>query len=161
MSGCWLWVANTNGNGYGRFGNLYSHRVSFIAFNGPLPDGTEIDHLCRQRECCNPLHLEAVTHRENIRRGETPCSQNARATHCVRGHEFSEENTFTKNGSRKCRMCIRLHGGNRRAYLSENGLCIGGASHGVATVGVRCVRCAETSRRYQENRTKHAVAVSA
>jgi len=73
-NGCWVWQGNSTQDGYGRMsfrqdGESYTHRFSYQAHKGPIPDGKEIDHLCRNRTCCNPDHLEAVTHRENTQRG--------------------------------------------------------------------------------------------
>ena len=109
-TGCWLWVGTTSPNGYGRFwskGRLaYAHRHAYERWVGPIPDGLQLDHLCRVRCCVNPGHLEAVTCRENLLRGETFQAANAAKTHCIRGHEFTPENTHVrKGGGRDCRTC--------------------------------------------------------
>jgi len=78
-SGCWLFSGSLNNYGYGVIGagprgsgNALTHRVTYEHFIGVVPDGMEIDHLCRVRHCCNPSHLEPVTRRENIMRGRHP-----------------------------------------------------------------------------------------
>jgi hypothetical protein len=116
-TGCWLWTGSTHKQGYGQLfvDKKYitsAHRYSYELHKGPIPEGLEIDHLCRQRSCVNPAHLEAVTHAENIRRGETG-SNFRNVTHCPQGHEYNEENTYirklkTGGTARKCRMCERL-----------------------------------------------------
>lgn len=118
MTGCWLWNGSIN-NGYGRVwlggkAPLLVHRVAYSVLVGPIPEGLTIDHLCRQPSCVNPAHLEPVTQRENLLRGETIAAHNARKTHCSRGHEFTPENTALrkdKNGClcRRCRQCERAH----------------------------------------------------
>lgn len=109
-SDCWPWIANDNGHGYGTFGlgtksegMVYAHRFSFELEHGPIPEGLEIDHLCNNRACVNPAHMEVVTHAENMRR----LAQ--RRTHCKRGHEYSAENTYVQpgTGKRLCRVCAR------------------------------------------------------
>jgi hypothetical protein len=105
---CWPWNAAVSNLGYGRFGNgthgtTYAHRIAYLAIVGGIPDGLELDHLCRNRRCINPAHLEPVTHRQNIQRGKT-----ATATHCVNGHAFTPENTHLRpRGARQCRACNR------------------------------------------------------
>lgn len=88
-----------------------AHRVAYEEWIGPIPDGYQIDHLCRNRGCINPFHLEAVTGYENRMRGERR-NQHASKTHCPRGHPYSEENTYLHKTSsrtnRKCRTCERL-----------------------------------------------------
>ena len=86
--------------------NIMAHRLIYEHFNGPIPDGLQIDHLCRNRACCNPAHLEPVTQQENIARGE--CSQwRLEHTHCPNGHEYTEANTrIEKTGARRCRTCL-------------------------------------------------------
>src|SRR3990167_6386730 len=111
-SGCWLWTGADDGNGYGTLtvGRVMrkAHLYSYEAFVGPIPEGLQLDHLCRVRCCVNPDHLEPVTQRENILRGMGIAAVNARKTFCKHGHEFSAENTrVRKNGTRQCRACHR------------------------------------------------------
>jgi hypothetical protein len=109
---CWLWTG-TRSHGYGRFGlgqeSLLAHRIAWELANGPVPDGLELDHLCRVTVCVNPAHLEAVTHRENTLRGEGPTARHARLTHCPKGHEYSSANTRLahRGTSRECVICTR------------------------------------------------------
>jgi hypothetical protein len=121
-SGCWEWQGHVNNRGYGRLrGRVYSHRASYEAFVGPIPDGLEIDHLCRNTRCCNPEHLEAVTPQENLRR--------TRAERCARGHEFTPENTYLRpdGKGRNCLACIRERSNARhldhKPVNCECGLC--------------------------------------
>jgi len=108
---CWNWTAYLNEDGYSKFRlngkHRFGHRVAYEWFVVPIPDGLTIDHLCRNRKCVNPSHLEVVTHKENVLRGTAPSAQHAVKTHCPRGHEYNEENTFFKTGSkgRGCRQC--------------------------------------------------------
>lgn len=109
--GCWLWTGYVEG-GYGRYGHgaeRLVHRLVYIELVGPIPEGLELDHTCRVRACCNPDHLEPVTHAENVRRGEGLAAQQARQTECKRGHPFTPENTYTyrQGRSRRCRTCRR------------------------------------------------------
>jgi hypothetical protein len=97
--------------GYGQFRAfvrmLMAHRFAWEAINGPVPEGLELDHLCRRTSCCRVDHLEAVTHRENVLRGESPAAIQARKTHCVRGHEFTDDNTsFDSRQGRRCITCM-------------------------------------------------------
>lgn len=114
-SGCWLWRAKLNASGYGTFGitegnTVLAHRFAYELLIGPIPQGLQLDHLCRVRACCNPAHLEPVTNFENLHRGFSIAAMNARKTHCKRGHEFSPENTHLSAGKhgrpvRHCRAC--------------------------------------------------------
>lgn len=109
---CWLWTGTVNWRGYGQFGwagrKRPAHIFAYLSFVGQIPDGHEIDHLCRVRNCVRPDHLEAVTHRENIMRGTSFSSINAAKTYCVHGHAFTPENTYyrpTGRLHRECRIC--------------------------------------------------------
>lgn len=110
--GCWEWQASCNDYGYGQYWlrrtMMKAHRVAYELLRGPIPDGLELDHICRNRRCVRPSHLEPVTTAVNTLRGEAPSAQNARLTHCRRGHAFSPENThITPRGTRTCRTCRR------------------------------------------------------
>lgn len=116
-SGCWLWTAYLNQDGYGKFGVAgearYAHVWAYETFVVPVPDGLELDHKCRVRSCCNPHHLEPVTHIVNCRRGLVG-SQHSSKTHCPSGHPYSESNTrfATQRGgkyvNRLCKICANL-----------------------------------------------------
>ena len=105
ISGCWLWSGATNREGYGKFTvgriTVAAHRFIFAEMVASIPD-----HLCRVRHCVNPVHLEPVTMRENLLRGNTLQARNAAKTHCDHGHEFTAQNTRIVNGFwRACREC--------------------------------------------------------
>lgn len=108
-SGCIIWYGAVNNKGYGLlwvYGKLtLAHRAAYEIAKGPIPPDTELDHLCRTRQCINPDHLEAVSHKVNLKRGLWP---NASKTHCPRGHPYSGDNLFINNhGRRECRSCKR------------------------------------------------------
>lgn len=109
---CWLWTGSRNLQGYGQwpnaFGSALAHRYAYTFCVGPIPDGLEIDHLCRVPLCVNPDHLEPVTHRENQLRGTGQVALNARKTHCVHGHAFTPSNTYIWRSERHCRLCRKL-----------------------------------------------------
>lgn len=113
MGDCWLWTGAVS-SGYGTLyidnRNVYAHRFSYELHVGPIPHGKQIDHLCRVQPCVNPDHLEAVTPRTNILRGNAPSAVAVRTNRCRRGHEFTEENTYWRpdGRGRQCRACARL-----------------------------------------------------
>ena len=109
---CWIFTDSLDKDGYGRVRcgdkKIFAHRLSYQIFIGQIPDGLVIDHLCRNRSCANPEHLEAVSNAENIRRGETGKILKDK-THCPQGHEYNENNTrIKKSGHRSCKECDRI-----------------------------------------------------
>lgn len=118
--GCWEWRASLNNNGYAvlfHHGKMtFAHRISYEAFVGPIPAGLVIDHLCRNRCCVNPDHLEAVTRSVNVSRGLIPSMNRQRAerrTHCPNGHPFDVVNTYLgSRDERQCRICRIAHARN-------------------------------------------------
>lgn len=124
---CWIWTGSQSVHDFGNYGTLwingksreYCHRISYIIHNGKIPSGLQLDHLCRNTLCCNPKHLEAVSCRENVLRGIGPAAVRAKATHCVHGHEFSENNTkISKSGHRICISCSII-AQNSRVFTPE------------------------------------------
>lgn len=112
---CWPWLAARSGGGYGFFQissrprrSCVAHRFAYQDAVGEIPQGLTLDHLCRNRVCCNPAHLEPVTNRENVLRGVGITARNASADACIRGHRFDDANTYVDAlGKRVCRACSR------------------------------------------------------
>jgi hypothetical protein len=109
---CWVWTAGRDIYGYGKFfderrRSVGAHRFAYRATIGEPAPGLVLDHLCRNRACVNPSHLEPVTQRTNVLRSPAPPAKNAVKTHCDSGHEFTTENTYVMPGGRGCRECRR------------------------------------------------------
>lgn len=133
-TGCHVWTAFIDRDGYGRTAykcrSVFAHRYAYAWKRGPIPRGSrkhvpQIDHLCRNRACCNPDHMELVSIKENVTRGQGPCAKNGRKTHCANGHEYTPENTYIRPNGRACRECRRIisakteHVAKRKIYYER------------------------------------------
>jgi hypothetical protein len=125
-TGCWLWTGALASHGYGNFGvamgtTRYAHRLAYEQWRDAIPRGLVIDHLCRVRRCVNPWHMDVVSNRENILRGNGPAVQRARhrnQVRCVRGHDITGENVWRDaRGYRHCRLCFRARRDEARASV--------------------------------------------
>lgn len=125
VGGCWEWIGHIRRDGYGKFHYTrgeksidgVAHRLVYEHLVGEIPKGLVLDHLCRNRRCVNPKHLEPVTSAENCRRGVYPVAEKPQ---CLRGHQLSDENVYrspTKPNHRRCRACILLR--NRDYYSAK------------------------------------------
>ena len=126
--GCWEWRGGVSSEGYGEFyrslgeeggRTMRAHRYAYEVCVGPIPEGLQLDHLCRNRRCVRQSHLEAVTLTENVMRGNGAAANNARKTHCRRGHPFTTDNTVYAHTSgrayRTCRTCKQAANDRRKA----------------------------------------------
>ncbi len=127
---CWQWAGTISDKGYGILSlaselhprRCRAARFAYSYFIGPIPEGMVIDHLCRNRGCVNPFHLEAISNKENIMRGICPSSINAKKTQCYRGHPYSPQTLKVfRDGFRRCFECIKLE----PSYLKRNKNTIG------------------------------------
>lgn len=121
---CWIWTGATNTAGYGVIGvkrddkyrMAMAHRVVYVLSGGEIPEGLQLDHLCRVRFCVRPSHLEPVTCKENLRRGDGITGRSYRATACKWGHDYTEANTYVNaQGYRSCRICHARRERERKA----------------------------------------------
>lgn len=140
--GCWIWIGFRNSYGYGTFSirhkNVYAHRWSYQRFVGPIPEGLQIDHLCRKPCCVNPHHLEPVTAALNAYRSPyTQQSINRAKTQCIRGHLLSGENILVRGGRRNCRQCRSIY--NATQYAKRHSKAANG--------GVACEKTLEKWKR--------------
>jgi hypothetical protein len=125
-SGCWLWLGVLNDRGWGEriyvSGKFKSpHKAAYEEYIGPVPGKLQLDHKCRVRCCVNPWHLEPVTAKENLMRGNTLAAKNSAKTHCARGHEFSADNIYSFKTSRG-RVCKKCKSENYKKWWAENGM---------------------------------------
>lgn len=126
FSGCWLWTGWLNDDGYARFHltktkTVFAYKWYYELKHGPIPDGLELDHKCRVRACVNDIHLEPVTHSENVKRGiagDLMRARRALITHCPQGHPYSGDNLYiytNANGGKQrfCRTCSNVQHAKR------------------------------------------------
>jgi hypothetical protein len=112
--GCWEWQGRLTRGGYGSFQfdgrRMNAHRAMYILTRGEVPSHLDLDHLCRNRRCVNPDHLEPVTRSENLRRGDVGGIWQRALTHCPQGHPYDEANTYHRpdRGGRQCRACMQI-----------------------------------------------------
>lgn len=120
-SGCHVWLGASTNGGYGhlKYENKYylAHRVTYIHRYGAIPEGLDLDHLCRVRCCVNPDHLEPVSRRENLIRGNTAIARNVRRTQCPNGHPYTKEHLAPWRNDRVCRTCLNKN--RRAAYVTR------------------------------------------
>lgn len=151
--GCWVWTGPTSRFGYGyfhvsrRYATARTHRVSWELLRGRIPDGLQLDHLCRNRACVNPDHLEVVTDRVNILRGVSPPAINARKRHCLKGHDLDIRNDAKGRWCVLCRkIANRLRKARYRKRAASAGLCGSCFKVPARDGGKLCERCREYKR---------------
>lgn len=172
---CWPWMRGLGSDGYGRFHisresrkvSYLAHRVAYHLIVGPIPDDLEPDHLCRNHPCCNPLHLDPVTHAENIARGNAVAAIAVRENRCKRGHEFTPENMYivASSGYRRCRVCQRERNirrkkqerAERRERLQQEGKPLPGRKLTIDQVRIICQSAPLTTAECEEMAARFGV----
>lgn len=118
---CWAWNGVQWKSGYGRWNQhnwgYWVHRVTYSQYRGPIPDGLTIDHLCMNKICCNPFHLDPVTQKENTRRWAEQ-----KITHCPKGHPYTPDNLVAGSARRRCKICHRQSEYDRRRKMIQTGV---------------------------------------
>ena len=164
-NGCWIWTAALS-RGYGKFGinggTKSAHRLSYESLVGPIPEGLQLDHLCRTPACVNPDHLEAVTGRVNILRSTSPAALHAVKTHCPQGHPYDEQNTSHYRGLRYCDTCRKAHSmRSKERHAAAVQADPNDSRHGTLTAyasyGCRCDRCRAAWRTYMKQHRAKAM----
>jgi len=153
LNECWPWLGGLRGGGYGQFyigkrTSAPAHRVAYQLVKGEVPPDLVMDHLCRNRSCCNPDHLEPVTNRENVLRGISPAARNAAKTHCRLGHPLSGDNvkSWGNRDLRVCKACMAIKRPKKpwgyRPFVCKNGHAFTPQNTYVRKDGARtCITC--------------------
>lgn len=122
-TGCWEWTGAKDKDGYGAFSvthaaRVRAHRWAYETYVEHMHPWLQSDHICKNKSCVNPLHIEPVTARENVLRSNGPAAINAKKTHCYKGHNLSGDNLILRDGrGRQCRTCEREYKRWRRKVL--------------------------------------------
>ena len=123
---CWNWTGGLRGYGYGAFRiknkTHQAHRLLYQIMFGEIPENKELHHLCENTKCVKPFHLKPVTHRENVLLGHSMVAENAKKTHCIRGHELIWPNLVKRKSGRTCKACYRIYWHARKDKKMDNEL---------------------------------------
>jgi hypothetical protein len=155
-SGCWQWNGTRRPDGYGQFSygpakdrtQYMAHRLAWELEKGPIPEGKVLDHLCRNRACVNPAHLEPVTIGENVLRGEGITAQHKRKTHCKRGHALEGDNLY--RAGQRGRTCRTCHIERQMRWQNQNKA--DRAAYGREYYVKNAERLKEAARRYRQKK---------